>query len=147
MSSSLYNYEDIESDSEPEIQVRNSVVNTMNKVHILHEKAKFRHSRDSLSSLHSPVRKQTNKLKRDSEYSDDSDSDEDESDSDHEDQMPRQSMNKHSLIKKQQDEESEQSSIQNDIFKDSDDEEVEVLELDEPLQLVKASDDLSSFEV
>jgi len=130
-SESMQNDEDIASDDEPEIEVRNTVVNTLNNVMISHEKENFRHSRDS---VHSP-----GKFKE----SEEGDSEEDQS----EDDNYRQKNNKYASSKARDysNEESEQAS--NLVDSDSGEGDNEVLEVDEPLQLVKISDDLTKFEV
>lgn len=125
--------EDVGSSGEASINVRDSHIQTMNNIMVSHEKESFKLNRDT--SL-SPV-KQNN-----------SDSEEEESIEDSEEDY------KHKHQKRRDDSEGESreiSSMPSDMQKFSSDEESEyqgeVYNVDGPVQLVRISDDLSSFEV
>lgn len=125
--------EDVGSDGDPSINVRDSHIQTMNNIMVSHEKENFKLKRDSTLS---PV-KQNN-----------SDSEDEESLEDSEDSY------KHKRKKRKDDSEDESqeiSSMPSDMQRFSSDAESEyqgeVYNVDGPVQLVRVSDDLSSFEV
>lgn len=142
MSSSIYRDEDIDSESSAVISVRNSVVNTMNAVQISHERESFRKSRDS---LHSPHHQDESSSDNNSE--EESSSDEDASNESY--SISYQQQNSAHKYEINHVEGNNSRSEIDDSPSDSDNnaDNQDVMEVNEPLQLVKISDDLSTFEV
>lgn len=134
----MYQDEDIDSDEEPDIQVRNSVVNTMNNVQVSHERESFKKSRNSITTP-------SNRRKKS-----DSGSSESDDDSDAYSYGDEPASNKKFEVNHIRHSDNEESSAQEGELEESGEEadnNQDVITVDEPLQLVKISSDLTTFEV
>lgn len=126
--SSSYGDEDIGSDEDPTIKVKDSNIQTLNNVMVSHEKENYIKGRES--SL-SPV-KQFN-----------SDSEEEDSE-----EVSGYRSEKYDNRSESGDKGSSSGSSEEDgFFSDESEGQGEIYEVDGPVQLVKVNNDLSSFEV
>lgn len=129
-----YADEDVGSDEEPTIKVRDSQVNTLNNVMISHEKEKFKATRQ----------KSLKKVEQErSSEDDDSEEASESKGSDHSDN----SDNSDNSESQQQNSDEEESIGGGISGLESSHNDNEVYTSDGPVQLVKVSDDLSTFEV